>query len=159
MDANLETLVNRVTYTGDLGYEIWVRPEFQRRLYAEITRRDRKRTTTHGDAGAAVVCVREELSDGTESYDLCSAGFPCRTLRRPRQGGLHRQAGGDDRAGAGRDTSAADLVVDAEDADVLGDEPIWHDGKVVGWVTSGGYAHWADKSLAMGYVPRELARG
>ena len=50
------------------------------------------------------------------------------------------------------------MVVDAEDADVLGDEPIWHDGKVVGWVTSGGYAHWADKSLAMGYVPRELAR-
>ena len=26
------------------------------------------------------------------------------------------------------------MVVDAEDADVLGDEPIWHDGKVVGWV-------------------------
>ena len=50
------------------------------------------------------------------------------------------------------------MVVDAEDADVLGDEPIWHDGKVVGWVTSGGYAHWADKSLAMGYVPRELAQ-
>ena len=35
--ANLPALVNRVTYTGDLGYEIWVRPEFQRRLYAEIT--------------------------------------------------------------------------------------------------------------------------
>ena len=48
------------------------------------------------------------------------------------------------------------MVVDAEDADVLGDEPIWHDGRVVGWVTSGGYAHWADKSLAMGYVPRQL---
>ena len=35
--ANLPALVNRVTYTGDLGYEIWVKPEFQRRLYAEIT--------------------------------------------------------------------------------------------------------------------------
>jgi dimethylglycine dehydrogenase len=49
------------------------------------------------------------------------------------------------------------MVVEAEDADVLGDEPIWHDRKVVGWVTSGGYAHWADKSVAMGYVPRALA--
>ena len=29
-------MVNRVTYTGDLGYEIWVAPEYQRRLYAEI---------------------------------------------------------------------------------------------------------------------------
>ena len=49
------------------------------------------------------------------------------------------------------------MIVDAGDADVLGDEPIWHDGKVVGWVTSGGYAHFVDKSLAQGYVPKELA--
>ena len=49
------------------------------------------------------------------------------------------------------------MIVDAADADVLGDEPIWHDGKVVGWVTSGGYAHYVDKSLAQGYVPTELA--
>jgi dimethylglycine dehydrogenase len=49
------------------------------------------------------------------------------------------------------------MIVDAADADVLGDEPIWYGGKVVGWVTSGGYAHYVDKSLAQGYVPRELA--
>jgi dimethylglycine dehydrogenase len=49
------------------------------------------------------------------------------------------------------------MIVDAGDADVLGDEPIFHKGKVVGWVTSGGYAHYVDKSLAQGYVPVELA--
>ena len=95
------------------------------------------------------------------------------------------------------------LIVDAADADVMGDEPIWakvngkdfgtvgkthdfgaprfdksgkevrgssaatgasavrglHDGEwsVVGWVTSGGYAHYVGKSMAQGYVPRELA--
>ena len=49
------------------------------------------------------------------------------------------------------------FMVDAADADVLGDEPIWRDGKVVGWVTSGGYAHHVDRSLAQGYVPKELA--
>ena len=34
-----------------------------------------------------------------------------------------------------------------------------HDGdwSVVGWVTSGGYAHFVGKSLAQGYVPAELA--
>ena len=31
--ANVPAMVNRVTYTGDLGYEIWVAPEYQRRLY------------------------------------------------------------------------------------------------------------------------------
>ncbi len=41
--------------------------------------------------------------------------------------------------------------------DVIGDEPVWHDGEVVGWVTSGGYAHHSEASVAMGYVPAELA--
>ena len=49
------------------------------------------------------------------------------------------------------------MIVDAGDADVLGDEPIWHQGKVVGWVTSGGFAHYVDKSMAQGYVPKDLA--
>jgi dimethylglycine dehydrogenase len=49
------------------------------------------------------------------------------------------------------------LEVDAGDADAMGDEPIWHGGRVVGWVTSGGYGHRVGKSLAQGYVPRELA--
>jgi dimethylglycine dehydrogenase len=49
------------------------------------------------------------------------------------------------------------FAVDALDADVLGDEPIWYDGKVVGWVTSGGYGHCVERSLAQGYVPVALA--
>ncbi|MFI4986466.1 MAG: glycine cleavage T C-terminal barrel domain-containing protein, partial [Alphaproteobacteria bacterium] len=42
-------------------------------------------------------------------------------------------------------------------ADAIGDEPVWHEGKVVGWITSGGYAHHLAKSLALGYVPAPLA--
>ena len=49
------------------------------------------------------------------------------------------------------------LVVDAADADAIGDEPVWHDGKVVGWITSGGYGHCVGKSIALGYVPSALA--
>jgi dimethylglycine dehydrogenase len=45
-----------------------------------------------------------------------------------------------------------------EPADVIGDEPIWHDGEVVGWVTSGAYAHHSRRSLALGYVPAALAQ-
>jgi dimethylglycine dehydrogenase len=42
-------------------------------------------------------------------------------------------------------------------ADVIGDEPVFHNGEVVGWITSGGYAHYSGVSLAMGYIPAELA--
>lgn len=43
-------------------------------------------------------------------------------------------------------------------ADVLGDEPVWHDGTVVGWITSGGFAHYSGVSLALGYIPTELVQ-
>ena len=49
------------------------------------------------------------------------------------------------------------FVVDAGDADVIAYEPIWLDGKVVGFCTSGGYAHHAEKSVAQGFVPTERA--
>ena len=55
-----------------------------------------------------------------------------------------------------------DVDVDPGDpADVIGDEPIWHRGgdgdwSVVGWVTSGGYAHYSERSLALGYVAADV---
>jgi len=49
------------------------------------------------------------------------------------------------------------FTVEASDADAIGDEPIFHNGEVLGWVTSGGYAHHSKVSVAMGYVPAEVA--
>ena len=69
------------------------------------------------------------------------------------------------RAGAAAEMAApkrtrVSFVVDATDADALGDEAVWKDGQVVGWITSGGYCHNAQCSLAIGYVPSEtLADG
>jgi 4-methylaminobutanoate oxidase (formaldehyde-forming) len=40
----------------------------------------------------------------------------------------------------------------------LGNEPIFQDGKVVGWVTSGGYGYSVRKSIAYGYLPIDLAK-
>jgi len=48
------------------------------------------------------------------------------------------------------------FVVDVDDTDVNADEPIWQGEKLVGFVTSGGYAHWAQKSVAIGFVPPEM---
>ena len=49
------------------------------------------------------------------------------------------------------------LVVDADEVDVTHDEPLFHDGACIGYVTSGGYAHTTGHSVALGYVPSELA--
>jgi dimethylglycine dehydrogenase len=49
------------------------------------------------------------------------------------------------------------FVVEVKDADVIRDEPILFGEKVTGWVTSGGFAHNSGFSVAMGYVPKEIA--
>jgi dimethylglycine dehydrogenase len=48
------------------------------------------------------------------------------------------------------------LAVDADDADANGDEPILHENKCVGFVTSGGYGHYTRTSLAQGYIDADL---
>jgi dimethylglycine dehydrogenase len=50
------------------------------------------------------------------------------------------------------------LSVDNTDSDCMGNEPVYHKGKVVGVTTSGGYGHAVDKSLAFAYVPPELTQ-
>ena len=47
--------------------------------------------------------------------------------------------------------------MDADDADVVAYEPIFLDGEVQGFCTSGGYSHYAEKSIALGFVPRARA--
>ena len=74
-------------------------------------------------------------------------GRPISSARRPRA--AERKSGGKLRLRA--------FIVEADDADVIGDEPIWFGGAVRGWVTSGGYAHNSKASVAMGYVPKEIA--
>ena len=49
------------------------------------------------------------------------------------------------------------LVVENTDSDCVGNEPVYHNGKVVGVTTSGAFGHAVNKSLAFAYVPPELA--
>jgi dimethylglycine dehydrogenase len=69
---------------------------------------------------------------------------------------IGRQAAVDERSSGGEMRLVA-FAVDAADADAIGDEPIWHGGRVVGWVTSGAYGHRVRQSLALGYVPAAVA--
>jgi dimethylglycine dehydrogenase len=158
--ANVPAMINRVTYTGDLGYEIWVAPEYLRRLYQAIMAAGRD----HGIINfgmRALLSLRLEKNFPTWYREL-------RPIYGPFEAGLDRLVDLTKNDFIGRDAAVQErnqggklrrvtMVVDADDADVLGDEPIWHDGKVVGWVTSGGYGHFVEKSLAQGYVPMALA--
>jgi dimethylglycine dehydrogenase len=58
----------------------------------------------------------------------------------------------------GERTKLVYLEVDAVDSDCMGNEPVYHDGELVGVTTSGAYGHSVGKSLAFAYVEPKLAR-
>lgn len=49
------------------------------------------------------------------------------------------------------------LEVDVDDADAIGNEPVYFRNKIVGVITSGGYGFRVNKSLAFAYIESDLA--
>ena len=49
------------------------------------------------------------------------------------------------------------LEIDVEDADAIGNEPVYYKDKIVGVVTSGGFGFRVNKSLAFAYIEANLA--
>ncbi|WP_419910210.1 GcvT family protein [Hoeflea sp.] len=151
----IPAIIGRISFTGDLGYEIWVKPEYQRTLFDLLM-----------DAGAdhglrligtrALNALRLEKGFGSWASEY-------RPLYNPFEAGLERFVSLDKGYFIGRSAAQSEihdgparnlvtLAVDAVGADATGDEPIRFEGKIVGMVTSGGYAHHSQTSVAMGYI-------
>jgi dimethylglycine dehydrogenase len=154
-------LVARVSYTGDLGYEIWCDPSNQVHIFDTLMRAG----AAFGIrlfAARALNSLRLEKAYGSWAREY-------RPIYSPLEAGLERfVALGKTADFIGKSAAVRDkecggklrlrcFVVEAGDADVIGDEPIWHGETVRGWVTSGGFAHASAVSVAMGYVPKEIA--
>ena len=153
-------IVGRVSYTGDLGYEIWVRPEYQLALFHKIMEAGAD-YDIQLFGGRALNALRLEKNFG-------SWGREFRPIYTPSECGLDRFVAFDKDADfigkhAAKEAIGQEVhklrsfVVSARDADVIGDEPISYQGEVVGWVTSGGFAHGSDVSMAQGYVRADVA--
>jgi len=152
--------VGRVSFTGDLGYEMWVTTDWQRALYDSLL----EAGEPHGlklFGGRALNAMRIEKSFGSWAREY-------RPIYGPYEAGLGRfvdlnkgdfigRAAALEEKQSGGALRLVGFKVEASDADAIGDEPIWHDGKVVGWVTSGAYGHRVGSSLALGYVPAAVA--
>ena len=154
--------VGRLTYSGDLGYELWVAPEYQRALFDQLMAAGEE-FGIRLFGFRALMSLRIEKNFGTwfreyrPIYTSLEAGIS--SYIKLDHEFIGRSAHETELAtGPARRLVTLLVEPDPNDpADVIGDEPIWHDGAVVGWVTSGGYAHYSKASLALGYVPTHLA--
>jgi len=156
----IPALVGRISFTGELGYEIWVSPDYQRALY-DLLAGAGAECGLKPFGGRALNSMRIEKGFGTWAREF-------RPIYGPHEAGLGRfvalekgefigRAAAVDERSRGGELRLVAFAVDAADADAIGDEPIWHESKVVGWVTSGGYGHRVGRSLALGYVPAAIA--
>ena len=189
-------LVNRITYTGDLGYELWMEPTYERRIYLAI--KEAGAQYDIADFGMrALLSMRLEKNFPTWFAEL-------RPIYGPYEGAMERFVKLQKNHFIGREAAAVEhadggnlrrvsFTIATDNTDVMGDEPIWAktktdyksisdphghgaprfdatgketpkavpqiegDWRVVGWVTSGGYGHSVNQSLAQGYIPMPLA--
>jgi dimethylglycine dehydrogenase len=150
----------RASYTGDLGFELWVAPDYQQTLYEALVAAGEPLGLAHF-GGRALMSLRLEKGYGAFFREF-------RPDYTPVESGLDRFIVLDKPDFVGRAAALAaratpptrrlvTMVVEADDADVVGYEAILKDGRAVGQVTSGGFAHWAGVSVALGYVAAEHA--
>jgi len=156
----MEATVQRVSYTGDLGYEIYVDAMEQRALWHLLW-----------DAGQefglkpfgmrAMMSLRLDKFFGSWMREFSPDYMPGETgMDRFIQWDkdfIGKEAAQKERA-EGPARKLCSFIVEADDADVIAYEPIWLDGAVQGFCTSGGYSHYAGKSVAFGFVPTDRAQ-
>ena len=160
--AGVACVAIRVSFTGDLGWELHCATEDQVALYSSLV----------GEAAAlgaglvgsrALMSLRIEKGYGSWSREYSPQWWP-------QESGLEglikmdKEFLNKDAYSRIADTAPREKLVifeiDSSVADATGGEPIFlPNGMPVGQVTSGGYGYGVDKSLALGYVRADLAKG
>jgi len=149
--AGVPAIVNRISFTGELGYEIYVAPHFQLKLYEELTNAG-KEFNIKPFGGRALMSMRLEKNWGAWTLDY-------------RPDFTAKETGLDvfinwDKDFIGKDSAQKDesknklvpLIVETNDIDVTYNEAVLKGDKSIGYITSGGFAHFVNKSVAFSYV-------
>ncbi|WP_171182882.1 FAD-dependent oxidoreductase [Ruegeria sp. HKCCC2117] len=152
-----ECIVQRVSYTGDLGYEIYCDPMAQRQLWWTLWEAGQAHDMVPFGMRAMMSLRLDKffgswMREFSPDYTAAETGLDRFISFRKNSDFIGRAVAEAERADGTARTMVA-FEVDADDADVNAYEPIWLDGTVVGFCTSGGYSHFAQKSIAMGFLP------
>ena len=157
----IQTKIGRLSVAGELGYEINCRMGDHialRRLLLE----NGKQFGIHEYGFNALLSMRLEKSFGIWSAEYTQGYTPGMTgldrwINWQKSDFIGKKASYLEKTGNGPNQKLVTLEVDSSDSDASGFEPIWKNGKRVGFITSGGYGHRVEKSLAMGLINTDLA--
>ncbi|XP_053151412.1 dimethylglycine dehydrogenase, mitochondrial [Hemicordylus capensis] len=152
----------RISYTGELGWELYHRREDSAALYSIIMEAGYEEGIDNFGTyamnalrlekafrawGAEMNCDTNPLEAGLKYFIKLNkpADFIGKqALKQIKEKGLERQL--------------VYLTLETDNVDPEGNESVWCNGKVIGNTTSGCYSYSAQQSLAFAYVPVELSR-
>src|SRR5207248_2921447 len=145
----------RITYVGELGWELYVPTEFVTRVYDDVIAAGADLGLRHAGYHA-MDSLRMEKGYRSWGHDIGGEDTPLEAglgfaVAFKKDGFVGREV-----LLRQRDKPLARRLVMFTLADseplLLGDEPIYRDGVLVGRITSGAYGHTLGRSVGMGYV-------
>src|SRR5499433_4317058 len=145
----------RITYVGELGWELYVPTEFAAGVYDDVVAAGEELGLRHAGYHA-MDSLRMEKGYRSWGHDLSGDDTPLEAglgfaVAFKKEGFVGREALLRQRAKPlGRRLVMFNLA-DPEPL-LLGDEPIWRDGVLIGRITSAAYGHTLGRSVGMGYV-------
>jgi len=155
--AGVPAIVNRISFTGELGYEVYVVPHFQLKLYEEMEAAG-KEFNLKPFGSRALMSMRLEKNWGAWTLDF-------------RPDFTAKESGLDffidwNKNFIGKESAKKDnsklkltpLIIETDDIDVTNNEAVVKDGKSIGYITSGGYAHYVKKSIAYSYLDEKILK-
>ena len=157
--AGIDVMALRVSFTGDLGWELHCRAEDQKNLYAALLEAGKEFGA--GPVGSrALMSLRIEKGYGSWSREYSPEYWPQEVgldrLCKMEKPFLNREAAAEVMQKPAREKlvllALDEDAVKASNADATGGEPIFKDGAGIGRVTSGAYGYSVGKSLALGFV-------
>ncbi len=149
--GGVPALVCRLSFTGELGYEIYVEPQYLIKLHEEIL--DAGKEFNIKPFGArALMSMRLEKSWGAWTLDF-------RPDFTPQETGLDKFIDWEKKF-IGKEhiidkkinSHLCVLEIIGSNVDVTGNEAILNNKNAIGYVTSGGFAHYTNKSIAFAYI-------
>ena len=157
--AGVPAILTRLSFSGELGFEIYVTPEYMVRLHEAINQAGEDLGIKHYGA-RALMSLRLEKNWGVWTLDFrpdfTAAESGLDAFIDWNKDFIGKEAALEEQE-SGPVKKLVTMTIATDDIDVSNDEAILKAGECVGYVTSGGYAHYIGQSMAMGYVPVELA--
>ena len=150
----------RVNYVGELGWELHHPMDQMVSLYDAIYEAGKKENIVNFGTYAVNSMRMEKAYRGwgselTGEISLVEAGMD-RFFNLKKKNNFFGAKALQEKVQSGVDIKLVYLDVDADNADAMGNEPIYHKNKIVGVTTSGSYGFRVKKSLAFGYVKSDL---